>query len=217
MPRTSARRLSFRAICISVAAFTTVVVTAGVAWAAYTDNMYPTQYLTVGCFSVSGPSQTGFCRTDNSALTYYMDSSGSNALEAADRAVVNDVMSHQYNPTDLSVTYDSTPVFSGSAETDVVYEESGVGLPASLDGYTFCNNAANSIQCDQQYIRIRGGGHYEKGLVCHETGHAVGLTHGNVASPQKRNDDNRLGCMQTPTDADEVLGANNIENINATY
>jgi hypothetical protein len=217
MPRTTAKRLSLRAICISVVTFTTVAVTAGVAWAAYTDNMYPTQHLTQACFSVSGPAQPGFCQTDNSALTYYMDSSGSNALEAVDRAVVNDVMSHQYNPTDLSVSYDSTPVFSGSAETDVVYEESSAGLPSSLDGYTFCNSAASSIKCDQQYIRIRGGGSYTKGLVCHETGHAVGLTHGNVAAPQKRNNDSRLGCLQTPVDADEALGANNIENINATY
>jgi hypothetical protein len=136
MPRTTAKRLSLRAICISVVTFTTVAVTAGVAWAAYTDNMYPTQHLTQACFSVSGPAQPGFCQTDNRDLTYYMDSSGSNALEAVDRAVVNDVMSRQYNPTDLSVSYDSTPVFSGSAETDVVYEESSAGLPSSLDGYT---------------------------------------------------------------------------------
>lgn len=216
MPRTSARRLSFRAICISVAAFTTVVVTAGVAWAAYTDNMYPTQYLTVGCFSVSGPNQTGFCRTDNSALTYYMDSSGSNALEAADRLVVFDVMAQEYNPTDLNTTYDSTPSFSGSAETDIVYEESGVGMSASADGTTFCNNAANSIQCDQQYIRIRSGS-YNNGITCHETGHAVGLTHGNVASPRRANSDELLGCMETPTSSGEGLQANNIENINATY
>jgi hypothetical protein len=217
MPRTSAKRLSLRAICISVATFTTVAVTAGVAWAAYTDNMYPTQYLTVGCFSISGPSGPGFCQTDNSDLTYYMDSGGSNKLEADDRGVVNDVMNNIYEPTDLSVSYDSTPSFSGSAETDIVYEESSAGMSASADGTTFCNNAATTLKCDQQYIRIRGGGHYGQGLTCHETGHAVGLTHGADASPKKRNSDEKLGCMETPTSDDEGLQANNIENINATY
>ncbi|MDA1361395.1 hypothetical protein O1R50_17340 [Glycomyces luteolus] len=217
MPRTSAKRLSLRAICISVVTFTTVAVTAGVAWAAYTDNMYPTQYLTVGCFSISGPSGPGFCQTDNSDLTYYMDSGGSNMLESGDRTVVHNVMNNIYEPTDLSVTYDSTPSFSGSAETDIVYEESAVGLSSTADGATFCNNAATTLKCDQQYIRIRGGGHYRQGLTCHETGHAVGLTHGQDASPRKSNTDEKLGCMEKPTDADEGLQANNIENINATY
>jgi hypothetical protein len=217
MPRTTARRLSFRAICISVVTFTTVAVTAGVAWAAYTDNMYPTQYLTVGCFSISSPTGPGFCQTDNSTLTYYMDSGGTNMLEAVDRAVVNNVMSGEYAPTDFSVSYDSTPSFSGSAETDIVYEESGIGVPASADGGTFCNNSAGSIKCDQQYIRIRGGGSYTYGLTCHETGHAVGLTHGADAAPRRSNTDSKLGCMATPTDPDRTLGANNIENINATY
>lgn len=217
MPRTSAKRLSLRAACIAVAAFTTVAVTAGVAWAAYTDNMYPTQFLTVGCFSVSGPHQPGFCQTDNKDLTYYMDSGGTNKLEAGDRSVVNNVMNNIYEPTDLSVTYDSSPSFSGSAETDIVFEESAKGLSSSADGATFCNNAATTLKCDQQYIRIRGGGHYGQGLVCHETGHAVGLTHGDDASPRKSKTDEKLGCMETPVSNDEGLQANNIENINATY
>ncbi|MEU5870648.1 hypothetical protein AB0A73_03705 [Glycomyces sp. NPDC047369] len=217
MPRTTKRRLSFRAVCISVVTFTTVAVTAGVAWAAYTDNMYPTQYLTVGCFSISSPTGPGFCQTDNATLTYYMDSAGSNMLEAADRSVVNNVKSNEYAPTDFSVSYDSTPAFSGSAETDIVYEESGIGVPASADGGTFCNNASSSIKCDQQYIRIRGGGSYTYGLTCHETGHAVGLTHGSDASPRRSNTDELLGCMETPTSPGEGLQANNIENINATY
>jgi hypothetical protein len=217
MPRTTAKRLSLRAICISVVTFTTVAVTAGVAWAAYTDNMYPTQNLTVACFSESGPNGPGFCQTDNRDLTYYMDNSGSNKLEADDRAVVNSVMSNVYNPTDLNTSYDSTPVFSGSSETDVVYEESAAGMSSSADGTTFCNNAATTLKCDQQYIRIRPSGNFTKGLVCHETGHAVGLTHGDDASPRKRNSDEALGCMETPVSADEGLQTNNIENINATY
>jgi len=217
MPKTSAKRLSVRAICLAAVTFTTIAVTAGVAWAAYTDNMYPTQYLTVACFSESGPNGAGFCQTDNSALNYYSDSAGSNALEANDKAVVTHVLANVYGPTDLTVTYDSTPVFSGSAETDIVFEESAAGMSASADGTTFCNNAATTLRCDQQYIRIRPSGYFSNGLVCHETGHAVGLTHGNVAAPKKSNTDEALGCMETPVSDGEVLQANNVENINATY
>jgi hypothetical protein len=217
MPRTSAKRLSLRAICIAVATFTTVAVTAGVAWAAYTDNMYPTQNLTTACFSESGPSGPGFCQTDNADLTYYMDSAGGNKLEAGDREVVQLVMQYEYQPTDLSVSYDSSPSFSGSAETDIVYQETSAGMSSSADGTTFCNNAATTLKCDQQYIRIRGGGVYTHGITCHETGHAVGLTHGQDAAPKKKNNDEKLGCMESPADIDEGLQANNIENINATY
>jgi hypothetical protein len=219
MPKTSAKRLSVKAICLAAVTFVTVAVTAGVAWAAYTDNMYPTQYARNACIDEgSNPvSGAGMCQTDNSSLSYYMDSAGSNSLEANDRSAVNNVLTNVYGPTDLSVAYDSTPAFSGSAETDIVYEESAAGMSSSADGTTFCNDAADNLRCDQQYIRIRPSGNFTKGMVCHETGHAIGLTHGDQASPKKSRTDEALGCMETPTDADEGLQANNIENINATY
>ncbi|PRY55998.1 hypothetical protein [Glycomyces artemisiae] len=213
----SIRRLSVKAVCLSAAVVTTVAVTAGVAWAAYTDNMYPTQYEQSGCFSESGPDGQVSCQTDNATLTYYMDGAGTNMLETEDRNVVISVMNTVYGPTDFSVSLDTSPEFSGSAETDIVYEESAVGMSESADGVTFCNNAASTLKCDQQYIRIRGGGHYVKGLTCHETGHAVGLLHGNKSSPMRSNTDEQLGCMETPTSDEEGLQANNIENINATY
>lgn len=217
MPRTPAKRLSLKAICLAAVTFTTVAVTAGVAWAAYTDNMYPTQNQLSSCRSESGPDGDVTCQTDNSALNYYMDGSGTNMLETVDRNVVTNVLANIYGPTDLTVTYDTTPAFSGSAETDIVFEESAVGLSSSAAGTTFCNNAADTRRCDQQYVRIRGGGYYTTGVTCHETGHAVGLLHGAQAAPRKSNTDEALGCMETPTDSFEVLDANNIENINATY
>jgi hypothetical protein len=90
-------------------------------------------------------------------------------------------------------------------------------LPDSLDGATWCNDAADNRRCDQQYIRIRGAGHYSKGLSCHETGHAVGLVHGDQASPPKNNGDEKLGCLENPVGSGEGLQENNRENINATY
>jgi hypothetical protein len=217
MPRTPFKRLSLRAITLSTVAFTGIAVTAGVAWAAFTDNMYPTQYSNGHCTDESGPNGWISCLTDNSTVTYYMDSGGTNQLEPEDRTVVINVMNNIYGPTDLSVSLDTSPTFSGSAETDIVYEESGIGVPDTASGATFCNDAVNELRCDQQYIRILGGGHYVKGLVCHETGHAVGLLHGNRSDPLVSNTDERLGCMETPTSDGEVLQDNNIDNINGTY
>jgi len=69
--------------------------------------------------SVSGGGTV--CQTDNSTLSYYMTSSGSFALESDDKQVVQQVLANQYAPTDLTVNYDSTPTFSGSGETDIIY------------------------------------------------------------------------------------------------
>jgi hypothetical protein len=212
-----AKRVSIRTAAFSAVAFTIVAVSAGAAWAAFTDNMYPTQYASLACHDESGPDGHISCQTDNAQLTYYMDSGGTNMLEAEDRAVVNSVMSNIYAPTDLSVSLDTSPSFDGSAETDIVYEESGIGVPSGSDGVTFCNDAVDSRRCDQQYIRILGGGNYVQGLTCHETGHAVGLVHGIEASPQVSNRDERLGCMETPTSSDEVLQSNQVDMINGTY
>ncbi|WP_335991229.1 hypothetical protein [Glycomyces sp. MUSA5-2] len=217
MSRAPAKRLAVRAVCLATITFVTVAITAGVAWAAYTDNMYPTQYANSGCRDDpdGGDGQIS-CRTDNSSLSYYMVSSGEYELEQVDRNVVTDVMVNDFAPTDLTVSYDSSPSFSGSAETDIIYQEGSTNISSS-DGVTWCNNAAGPDECDQQYIRIRGAGHYVNGLTCHETGYAVGLVHGNQASPQKSNSDEALGCMETPTSSGEGLQANNVENINNTY
>ncbi|MFC8824875.1 hypothetical protein ACFT9I_05885 [Streptomyces sp. NPDC057137] len=199
------------------AAIVVLGVGAGVAWAAVTDNMVPTGATVPACHDENGPDGVLNCQTDNAALSYYMDSGGTNELEEVDRAVVRLVMADEYSPTDLSVAYDSTPAFSGSAETDIVYEESGIGVGSGSVGATFCNDAADSLRCDQQYIRILGGGEYDYGTTCHETGHAVGLTHGRNAHPQLSQTDSRLGCLKTPSGTGDRLGANNRDNINLTY
>jgi hypothetical protein len=210
--RSPARR---RFLLIVALALVPSVIVAGTAWAAATDNMFPTGRTVLSCL-LNGAGQP--CQTDNKDVSFYMDSAGTNMLEAVDRAAVNAAIDGEYRPTDLAFAYDSTPVFSGAGETDIVYEESAIGVSDSADGWTFCNaKGGDGVDCDQQYIRIRGGGHYGYGLVCHETGHAVGLQHGDWSSPQLSKTDSRLGCMKTPVYNDDTLGANNRENINATY
>lgn len=83
--------------------------------------------------------------------------------------------------------------------------------------YTWCNNAATVLKCDQAYSAFRTNSLITDGLACHETGHAVGLVHGSDASPRLSNTDPSLGCMMRPVDPTTGLGRNNINEIDATY
>lgn len=127
---------------------------------------------------------------------------------------MNSVLVNQFAPTHLSINYDSTPVWGGNAETDVIYQEGfyssevrGIYWCEDVDGITY--------ECDQGYIRIRGAGEYTAYTACHETGHAVGLTHGENAAPEVSNNNTLIGCM-TSQDTNG-LRDNNEENINNVY
>ncbi|MEU6244569.1 hypothetical protein [Streptomyces sp. NPDC047024] len=189
-----------------------VLVTAAPSSAESVDNIVPTANYYVGC--LDGTNGT-ICQTDNDYLTYYMDSGGSNKLEADDKAIVQDMLSSQYGPTHLSIHYDSSPSWSGSAETDIYYSEAAV--PGNDEGFTYCNDdSPGNYKCDQQYIRIQPG-YYTPGLSCHETGHAVGLTHGDLAYPRVGMQDSVMGCMKKSVDYGQTLGSNNKNNINIVY
>src|ERR1044072_6944484 len=147
-----------------------LIVAVGVAWAAVTDNMFPTESTGSSCVLSMGHPP---CQTDNREVYFYMDSSGEYKLESEDRSTVNNAIDGEYRPTDLAFHYDSSPVFEGSAETDIIYQEGSTGLPDSAAGRTWCNGVSSThYKCDQQYIRIRGNGRYTYARVCHETGHA---------------------------------------------
>lgn len=204
-------------IGIAVLAFTSLVVSPGTGQAEVIDNIYPTATTGYADCQVGGPGGAMPCLTDNSDVYYYMDSSGTYELETPDRDTVSSTLKSQYSPTDLAIHYDSSPVFEGSGETDIIYQEGSTGLPSSADGVTWCNGTAGGYECDQAYIRIRGNGFYTPGIVCHETGHAVGLLHGADASPVLSQTDSRLGCMETPVYPYDTLGSQNIGQINLTY
>ncbi|WP_157848206.1 hypothetical protein [Streptomyces exfoliatus] len=146
----------------------------------------------------------------------------SNKLEEDDQAMVRSVMNNSYNGTDLNTVYDPTPTFSGEGETDVYFEEYG-GVGPGLIGITWCNDAMGEppYACDQQHIRILPGYYsyaYGYGLVCHETGHAVGLLHGGNAYPTVNNEDlDTLHCMVKSSDTTRGLGPTNVANINSVY
>jgi hypothetical protein len=113
------------------------------------------------------------------------------------------------------VSADASPTFSGSGETDWYYQEQAVSGDA--EGRTNCNDAlVGTYRCDQHYITIEPG-HWNQGLICHETGHAAGLTHGNMAYPVVGMQATVLGCMRKETSAGMTLGNNQEVQINANY
>jgi hypothetical protein len=85
------------------------------------------------------------------------------------------------------------------------------------DGRTWCDNAVDATKCDQHYVNFRSNSVVTAGLACHETGHAVGLLHGQDASPAQSNTEYWLFCMQDPVGPGVGLGAHNAAQINAVY
>lgn len=185
-----------------------VALTVGTAaFAADYDNLVP--FVPPGAIEPSVIKQT-----DNAAVYFYMDSNGDYMLESYDKSVVNNMLDAQYRPTDLSFHYDSTPVFSGSAETDTIWQEGTVS--GSAEGRAWCNDTVGAYECDQHYIRIEPGW-YNAGITCHEMGHAVGLTHGADAYPSVAQNTYSLRCMRTPTSSGDILGSHNKGQINGAY
>ncbi|MHC5260812.1 hypothetical protein ACYSUO_23260 [Streptomyces sp. UC4497] len=216
-----ARRL--RELALAVAG---VLVISGPAVAApVTDNIVPTGSVgpgTPGCTTdPDGGDGSLDCLTDNATVYYYMDSGGEYELESEDRHYVQETFRTEFSPTDLEIHYDSNPTFSGSGETDIIYQEGSTNLDSDSDGVTWCNDGGDPdlarFECDQQYIRIRGNGTYSYDMACHETGHAVGLTHGSDAYPAISDHNNALACMTTSPVETWSLGSSNTQNINAVY
>lgn len=163
------------------------------------------------------------CMTDNKNVYWYADKYNPGELETEppgdDVASIQTVINEHYgSPTELVIQYDSTPVFEGSGQTDWIFQEEEPGtelyLPAGYGGITWCATAtsplADGYRCDQHWVRLispDGFRVYAGSLACHETGHAVGLTHGNeaayLAAPYGRVAEtsiSRLGCMTAAED-----------------
>jgi hypothetical protein len=188
------------------------------AFAAVTDNIVP-----IGGFDAHEACRRGtpspdnpkprICQTDNKTVTMWRESS----LSSAQKSRVATVISDQYSPTDLVMNWASSAVYSGGAETDFVYQVGSVG-DSTVAGRAWCDDPIeNTIKCDQTYIRVENGSVTKKRL-CHESGHGVGLLHGDDAVPELGKKDQRLGCMVTPSDDGPYdLGTNNRQNINSVY
>jgi hypothetical protein len=83
------------------------------------------------------PQFNGFCKTDNASLTVYREG----RLSGAGQSQVSSVLAAEYgNPTILSVTVETTPSYSGSSETDIIYQYYSVFPPGS-SGIAWCDDA----------------------------------------------------------------------------
>lgn len=216
-PRKSekARHPRRRFLSLTIVAIVAVLgTTVGAAAAVF--NFVPNNNYAPTCFSTNIGSGVP-CQTDNTALSYYMKKPGeSYAVSQLGQDRVNKVMREEYNPTDLNATYDSTPVYTGGSETDIVIGSSTEGIPSSADGVYWCNGQGNTQwACDQGMVRIEPA-YFDRYLICHEVGHGVGLTHGANAEPAVSQGTNSLACMTTPVET-TALGTDNKANINFWY
>lgn len=199
------------------------------AYAAYTDNLLPNGRFS-GCYAGTAvQSNTGGpCQTDNASVAYWMENPIDRTTGVDSRAEeqINVTMRDYNGNTDLVTFYDSTPAFSGAAETDVIYRHRIADFRDSgTVGYYFCDDVAglsSSNKCDQGYINLRYISNTPaqmRALACHETGHAFGLLHPNDANPAKSRTDTRFECMMNaPVAAYYGIGWDpNVANINSTY
>jgi hypothetical protein len=209
-------RLSRGLTVIAVGALTwsaVLVAGADTASALSYDNMYPTGNTSWGCLDGSPSIAVDFCQTDNATMTVFMEGS----VNSTTKSIVKSALTSEFNPTDLNVSVQSSGVYSGGSETDVVYQQSNSGFSGTAIGMTWCDDAVSGVSCDQQYVRFRYSS-IDLETACHETGHAVGLTHGDDAFPAQPRNSTALGCMETPDTGEHYhLGSNNVVQINATY
>lgn len=196
------RRLVFAAATIAG------LVGSASAFAIHVDSMFPTANYSPNC--VDGSIGDTFCQTDNSALTVFRQSS----LSSQGKQNIKTVLDREFAPTDLSISYPSSPSYSGGAETDIIYQQRD-GLSSSTAGISWCNDAVDTIRCDQHYAAFPTATP-DTTVACHETGHGVGLTHGQQAYPRLSNTDTSLQCMKSPTNTSD-LGTHNTAEIQVTY
>lgn len=213
--RSSARRPVWLVISVVAAS---AVATGGAAAAGdpgistHIDSMFKTDNTSGNCQD-GGTSPNGRnCQTDNSGLTWGVQSP---LLGTTGHSNIANQMNTEFAPTDLTVAYHVNPVYTGGSETDIIYQQGGV---SGADAVTWCDDAVSTVKCDQHYVRFRSTV-FGRGLACHETGHAVGLTHGNEADPVQANNYQFFYCMRLPA-ANEGLGPSAgviVSQIDATY
>jgi hypothetical protein len=166
------------------------------------------------CYDGTLANRDKFCQTDNPTLSVFREGS----INALGKQRIFEVLESQYDSgMSLDVTWPSSPRYADNAETDIIMQQ-GTALPASDNGFTWCNDAVSPRRCDQHYNQYRYT-EVSRRIACHEAGHAVGSVHGNRARPQLADSDNRLGCMQDPIpEANQgELGTLNRHNVNETY
>lgn len=199
------------------------------------DNIRPTANYDNGrtsCIANGIPALAEYCLQDNYSVVAYVNDVSSTGLRNAILATLDDL-----EASDLAVSVTNNPEYAAhnNAETDIIYRiDNNMNIAAGL---AFCEDEDDGNRCDQHYV-IFDQGEYCAGLspancadpdqiqriTCHETGHTVGLTHGDDASPSAGLLDTRLGCLKTPIGSGQnylavprFLEQMNKRNINHAY
>ena len=175
------------------------------------DNMFKTNNLNRDCQD-SDAFSPRLCRTDNRTVGWH----DQNSLPDDVRPDIREVLEASFEATVLTVGRDETPQYTGLGETDIIYQQ-GPLVPGAA-GVTWCDDAISDVLCDQQYV-LFDSNHPPKKLICHESGHTIGLTHGQDAAPSVSNANNDLGCLQAPFSeiTNDLLGSHNKVQINNVY
>lgn len=157
------------------------------------------------------------CRADNSFHTVYIG-----YLGPTFRQGVTETLNLSYDTTDLDVGYVSSP----TSATDVIYRYQD--LPAGTAGEYDCEDPGG-YDCGRATVffdstEVCGFGcsaHTVRHVACHETGHSVGLVHGEDAYDRPiPNDATSLYCLQTGINlitAPYALGSHNADQIDVVY
>lgn len=140
---------------------------------ALTDTLFRTTNTWWNCTDTT-ISNAYPCKTDNATFTVHRQGT----IQGYGLTNIAYTLNNSYDATDLNVVYQGNPIYSGGNETDLIYQAGTNGLGATTLGIYWCNDAVSLNQCDQGYVRFRKS-QPSKHLACHETGHAVGLLHGN--------------------------------------
>lgn len=96
--------------------------TAGAAVA--TDNIVPTSRYDHTCLNATQASPKYVCQTDNASTGWRAEAPIDTTTSPNDTPAetsINTTMANSYDGTDLDTYFDTTPVYSGAGETDVVY------------------------------------------------------------------------------------------------
>lgn len=185
----SVRRSGARLAALGLLACSALVVLAPGAAARHIDSIFKTDTVfNFDCFDgtleEANEGEATFCQTDNTRMTVWR--SGTIPSDAGERTNIGGVLADEFRPTDLDVVFVTNPVYGGDSETDIIYKKQE--LPAGTAGTTWCNDAVeggpDGEPCDQHYVLFDV--FISRNVACHESGHAVGLTHGSAADPPRK-------------------------------
>ncbi len=119
---------------------------------------------------------------------------GAYDLDADHANAISYVRAYELNPTVIDTSSTSSPTeltdvisrdryYDSWCEAELDFQWMSEANPGGLAGLTKCSTTNAAGRCQQSVVRISNyffdwfGTAYERSLVCHEIGHAVGLQH----------------------------------------